>query len=326
MHTRVSEPSARPARTKARLLVVFFLLVCCGALTAQEESREEQKPEGTHLQVWVEVSEVNVNGPDTLNVKCYGHPLLVSIQDLLVPEGENENQRKQQQIDGLKEIVGNSRRVVIAYQHKKRGPSALPSPLKLQARVLCDGKDLTEQLTKKGARSTRARTTVKVTDVIDGDTIEIEPTAEFHTRRVRLRDIDVPEGGEYGFRVASEFLSKQMAIKQGKALRSVVLAKSGSKNWEYDKHGRLLALVFSDQDDCIAFTLWEQGYCRYNKVREAGDALLAFLDTDSEIDKFWATVMLAELKKKRFKEAIEDLSGEDISQELRNVMDLAIKR
>jgi endonuclease YncB( thermonuclease family) len=90
-------------------------------------------------------------------------------------------------------------------------------------------------------------TTGQVTDVIDGDTIDVNGT------RIRIVGIDTPERGECGYREATNAMS---GFVSGKAVR-LVAPGGGTDN--ADRYGRLLRYVEVGSRD-VGLAMIERGF------------------------------------------------------------------
>jgi endonuclease YncB( thermonuclease family) len=90
--------------------------------------------------------------------------------------------------------------------------------------------------TTTGAPTTVAVSTVRVTRVIDGDTVDVSDGS-----RIRLIGIDTPERGECGYAQATKYLEGLVGVK------AVVLV-AGARD-DVDRYGRLLRYVEVDGVD-----------------------------------------------------------------------------
>lgn len=102
---------------------------------------------------------------------------------------------------------------------------------------------------------------VKVTHIVDGDTIDVTYGKEEY--KVRLLCVDTPESVKSGVEVqpygkeASEFTEKLVDGKQVKLVFDKGLR---------DRYGRLLAFVMLENDECLNALLVYEGYARVELV------------------------------------------------------------
>jgi len=89
-------------------------------------------------------------------------------------------------------------------------------------------------------------TTIKVTSIIDGDTIEIQTG-----QRIRLICIDTPETGETGYSEAKDYVEDLLLNKQ------VRLEKDIS---ETDRYGRLLRYIYLQDNTFVNELIVKNGY------------------------------------------------------------------
>lgn len=84
---------------------------------------------------------------------------------------------------------------------------------------------------------------VRVTRIIDGDTLDADHPARLAGFRIRLLDIDTPEMRGRCDAEKTKASRAKARLAQLLPVGAMVTIKSGSPSWNFDRYGRLLAHV-----------------------------------------------------------------------------------